>query len=157
MRRLARITLLAVCALAALVAAGCNKEEQVHLAATEGIYVTVDDLKYQIQISRYLNQHDVEDETYLTGLPTGTEQPTGDETWFGVTFASPTKAFGFPNKRPPKEPETAWPQWIVNAPTQCRKKFSTWSFVAMITTSGSASRSAVPTRSIATRIRSTWS
>jgi len=83
MRRLARITLLAVCALAALVAAGCNKEEQVHLAATEGIYVTVDDLKYQIQISRILNPAAPDDEAYLNGLPTSeTLQP--DEVWYGI-------------------------------------------------------------------------
>ena len=83
MRRLARITLLAVCALAALVAAGCNKEEQVHLAATEGIYVTVDELKYQIQISRILNPAAPDDEAYLNGLPTSeTLQP--DEVWYGI-------------------------------------------------------------------------
>ena len=83
MRRLARITLLAVCALAALVAAGCNKEEQVHLAATEGIYVTVDDLKYQIQISRILDPASREDQAYLRGVPE-TETLSEDEVWYGI-------------------------------------------------------------------------
>lgn len=83
MRRVLRLTILL--AALALVATGCgNKQEVRTTAATEGPYIDLNDLKYQIQISRYLNQNDVEDETYLTGLPAGTEQPAGDETWFGV-------------------------------------------------------------------------
>jgi hypothetical protein len=83
MLRALRLT--AVLAVLALVAAGCgNKQEVRTTASTEGPYIDLNDLKYQIQISRYLNANDVEDETYLTGLPVGTEQPAGDETWFGV-------------------------------------------------------------------------
>ncbi len=71
--------------LCALLASGCgNKEEAVTRAQTEGIYLDVDDLKYQIQISRYMNAADVEDRAYLIGLPGSTAQPTGEETWFGV-------------------------------------------------------------------------
>ena len=72
--------------LCALLFAGCgNKEEGgVTVADTEGIYLDVDDLKYQVQISRYMNPNDVEDRSYLIGLPASTAQPTGDETWFGV-------------------------------------------------------------------------
>jgi hypothetical protein len=83
MRRPARILLLAACALAALVAAGCNKEEQVRLASTEGIYVTVDDLKYQIQISRILNPSAPDDKAYLRGLPASETLGTG-EVWYGI-------------------------------------------------------------------------
>ena len=90
MRRLARITLLAVCALAALVAAGCNKEEQVHLAATEGIYVTVDDLKYQIQISRILNPAAPDDEAYLRGLPDERDARAPTRSGSGSSCASRT-------------------------------------------------------------------
>ena len=82
MRRLLVISAALFCA---LLASGCgNKLETVTLGDTEGIYLDVDDLKYQIQISRYMNANDVEDRSYLTGLPQSTAQPTGEETWFGV-------------------------------------------------------------------------
>jgi len=82
MRRLVVISAALLCA---LFAAGCgNKQETVTLGETEGIYLDIDDLKYQVQISRYMNPNDVEDKSYLTGLPSSTEQPAGDETWFGV-------------------------------------------------------------------------
>ena len=82
MRRLVVISAVLACALSA---AGCgNKQETVTLGDTEGIYLDVDDLKYQVQISRYMNPSDVEDKSYLAGLPSSTAQPTGEETWFGV-------------------------------------------------------------------------
>jgi hypothetical protein len=84
MPRLARLALLCVAALAAIVAAGCgNKEDKVTLAETEGIYVTVDDLKYQIQISRILNPAAADDAYYLRGLPAG-EELADDEVWYGI-------------------------------------------------------------------------
>jgi hypothetical protein len=71
--------------LCALFATGCgNKLETRTQGETEGLYLDLDELKYQIQISRYLNPEDVEDRSYLRGLPEGTAQPAGDETWFGV-------------------------------------------------------------------------
>ena len=82
MRRLLVISAALFCA---LVASGCgNKLETVTLGDTEGVYLDVDHLKYQIQISRYMNANDVEDRSYLIGLPQSTAQPTGEETWFGV-------------------------------------------------------------------------
>jgi hypothetical protein len=82
MRRLLVISAALACA---LFAAGCgNKQETVTLGETEGIYLDVDHLKYQVQISRYMNPNDVEDRSYLAGLPASTSQPAGDETWFGV-------------------------------------------------------------------------
>jgi hypothetical protein len=84
MPRLARLALLCVVALAALAASGCgNKEAQVTQAETEGIYVTVDNLKYQIQISRILNPAAADDSAYLRGLPAG-EQTATDEVWYGI-------------------------------------------------------------------------
>jgi hypothetical protein len=82
MRRL----VLLLCLLATgLVAAGCgNKEETITQGDTEGIYLDVDELKYQVQISRYLNANDIEDREYLVGLPANAEQPKEDETWFAV-------------------------------------------------------------------------
>jgi hypothetical protein len=85
MRRLPRLTVLVAALACAVLAAGCgNKLETRTQGATEGLYLDQDDLKYQVQISRYLNPADVEDRTYLTGLPPNTAPPAGDETWFGV-------------------------------------------------------------------------
>jgi len=82
MRRLVVISAALACA---LLAAGCgNKAETVTQGDTEGIYLDVDHLKYQVQISRYMNPADVEDKAYLMGLPSSTSQTGGDETWFGV-------------------------------------------------------------------------
>ena len=84
MARLARPALL-LAALACALLAGCgNKQETVTLGETEGIYLDLDELKYQVQISRYMNPSDVEDRSYFVGLPESTAQPTGEETWFGV-------------------------------------------------------------------------
>ncbi len=84
MTRLARLVLPSLAALAALAASGCgNKHEIVTVAETEGIYVSVDDLSYQVQISRILNAEDAEDQAYLMGLPED-EEPTAQEVWFGV-------------------------------------------------------------------------
>jgi hypothetical protein len=40
-------------------------------------------MKYQIQMSRYLNPSDVEDRDYLKGLPAGVQAGAG-EVWFGI-------------------------------------------------------------------------
>ena len=65
--------------------AAATSEEVRTLGETEGLYLDVGELKYQIQISRYLNPSDVEDRAYLAGLPAGHgASPPGDETWFGV-------------------------------------------------------------------------
>jgi hypothetical protein len=66
--------------------AGCgNKEAIITEAETEGVYVDVGGLTYQVQMSRYLNPFDVEDKEYLRGLPSDTNPvlPKG-KTWFGV-------------------------------------------------------------------------
>ena len=82
--RLRPLLLLALAA-SALVLAGCgNKVEVRTVAETEGIYIDVGELKYQVQLSRILNPNDVEDKAYLQGLPAGTEPLGGDEAWFGV-------------------------------------------------------------------------
>jgi hypothetical protein len=84
MTRLARFALLCLASVAALAAAGCgNKEEVVTVAHTEGIYVTVDELKYQIQISRILDPASPEDQAYLRGVP-DTEELAEDEVWYGI-------------------------------------------------------------------------
>jgi hypothetical protein len=70
----------------AAVVAGCgNKEANYTLAETEGTYVDVAGLTYQVQMSRFLNPRDPEDKQYLTGLAQGisAEPPVG-KIWFGV-------------------------------------------------------------------------
>jgi hypothetical protein len=70
----------------ALVAlAGCGGGTGVVTTAeTEGLYLDINGLKYQIEMSRYMNEADVEDAEYLIGLPEDIAPPSEDETWFGV-------------------------------------------------------------------------
>jgi len=64
--------------------AGCgNKLETRTLGNTEGLYIDVGELKYQVQMSRLLNPSDVEDSAYLQQL-TGSPALSGNEAWFGV-------------------------------------------------------------------------
>jgi hypothetical protein len=85
MRHLRLLAILVIASLA-LVVSGCgNKEEESVVADTEGIYVTVGGLLYQVQISRYLNPRDPEDKFYFAGLPSGQSTDEGKEdVWFGV-------------------------------------------------------------------------
>jgi hypothetical protein len=82
-RLLALLSLLAV----GLVVAGCGANAETGQEATattnEGLYLELEGLKYQVQMSRYLNPHDSEDAAYLRGLPSGTKLGR-DEIWFGV-------------------------------------------------------------------------
>jgi hypothetical protein len=77
--------------LAALLVSGalsaCGKHESkgpVRTAETEGIYLDISDLKYQVQVSRQLNPNDVQDKAYLEGVPAREAELTPDEVWFGV-------------------------------------------------------------------------
>jgi hypothetical protein len=72
-------------ALALTLSACGNKEERIHLAETEGIYVNVDDLKYQVQISRQLNPGAIpEDRTFISGIDPAEAELGPDEVWFAV-------------------------------------------------------------------------
>jgi hypothetical protein len=53
-------------------------------ANNNGVYIDVGKVTYQLQVSRSLNQYEVEDHQYLTGLPSGTTTPGSDEFWYGV-------------------------------------------------------------------------
>jgi hypothetical protein len=84
MPRAARLLSLALAAVAALALGGCGNKKEVRTeAATEGPYITLNQLKYQIQISRILNPADVEDSAYLKGVSTGVA-PKADEVWFAI-------------------------------------------------------------------------
>jgi hypothetical protein len=82
LRRLVATTAVALAAATSLSACGSSDKEPT-AGETEGIYVNTGDLKYQVQISRQLNQADFEDRDYLTGLPGGEQLATGEE-WFAV-------------------------------------------------------------------------
>ena len=102
MTRRPRTPLLALLALAALaLLAGCGNQKSVVTAAdTEGPYLDVGPLQYQVQISRQLNPHDNEDRSYLVGVsnPDGLK-PT--ETWFAVFIRvkNPTGRFVYPARQ----------------------------------------------------------
>jgi len=86
LRRL--VASLAVLAAAPALAA-CGKsdinEEHTTKGESEGIYVNVDHLKYQVQISRVLNPNDAEDRAYVAGVSNPAEaELEGEEEWFGV-------------------------------------------------------------------------
>jgi hypothetical protein len=49
-----------------------------------GVYLKAGNVVYQLQVSRQLNQFEVEDHQYLTGLPAGTQNPTSAQFWYGV-------------------------------------------------------------------------
>ncbi len=61
-----------------------DKNASVVRAETEGLYLDIGDLKYQVQVSRQLNPHDVQDKAYLEGVPAGDRVLKPDEVWFGV-------------------------------------------------------------------------
>jgi hypothetical protein len=85
LRPLRALLLLTLAAASAVALAGCGtKVETRTLGETEGIYIDVGELKYQVQLSRILNPNDEEDRAYLAGLPAGTAPPKADEAWFGV-------------------------------------------------------------------------
>jgi hypothetical protein len=84
-RRLARTVLSGVLAAAAFTAAGCGtKQAVVTQADTEGVWVDSGPLDYHVQGSRLLNPGQPPDRSYLSGLASGTTQPTGKEVWFAV-------------------------------------------------------------------------
>ena len=69
---------------AGVFASGCGEVEDVRtVGETEGLYIDVNDLRYQVQISRVLNPNDPDDRDYLAGVPES-EMPEPGETFFGV-------------------------------------------------------------------------
>ena len=79
------LRVLLLLALVVVALGGCGDKLEVRtVGETEGTYIDVGELKYQVQLSRIINPNDEEDRTYLEGLPEGTVQPKPDEAWFGV-------------------------------------------------------------------------
>jgi len=50
----------------------------------EGFYLSLGELKYQVQGSRQLNPDDVQDRALLAGIPAAQQDLDSDEVWFGV-------------------------------------------------------------------------
>ena len=50
----------------------------------EGFYLSLGELKYQVQGSRQLNPDDVQDKALLAGIPAGEQKLEPTEVWFGV-------------------------------------------------------------------------
>jgi hypothetical protein len=70
---------LAALLLGSLVLAACGSTSN-DLNVKEGQAVELGGLRYNVQFSRFLNIHDVEDRYYLTGQP----QPTANQLYLGV-------------------------------------------------------------------------
>jgi len=88
MPRLRRpLTLLAVLlAGSGVTACGKHPDENARIlrAETEGLYLDIDELKYQVQGSRQLNPNDLQDKPLLTAVPPAERDLHSDEVWFGV-------------------------------------------------------------------------
>jgi hypothetical protein len=82
---LRRVLILTAVALFALPLAACgNKEAETTFGPTEGSYLNVGGLTYQVQISRQLNPSDNEDKGYLVSVPADQRELGPNEAWFGV-------------------------------------------------------------------------
>ncbi len=77
------LTILALSALAGGLSA-CGQESSITKGETEGVYVDVGPMKYQVQVSRELNPAIPEDRTFLTGLSRQDAAIRADEAWFAI-------------------------------------------------------------------------
>ena len=83
--RLRAPVIAALCLLLAGVLAACGPKQGTRAHAdTEGPYLDIGALKYQVQISRQLNPADIEDQVYLRGVAPQDSRLRPDETWFAV-------------------------------------------------------------------------
>ena len=88
-----RLLSLSLALLASLVLAACGQEAQDEggfqteiaiVAETEAIYIDLDGLKYQVQVSRQLNPGLVDDRGYFADVPGEARELADDEEWFGI-------------------------------------------------------------------------
>ena len=88
-----RRIVLPLCALLALGVAACGNEaqerqtyqsENAQVAETEGIYLELSEVKYQVQVSRQLNPLLIDDRAYLDGVSEAERDLADDEEWFAV-------------------------------------------------------------------------
>jgi hypothetical protein len=83
---MSRLVTLLLVVLAALALGACGNRESgpTTEGETEGIYVEVDGLKYQVQTSRQLNVLTSDDQSYLQGLPAEDRRLRPDEEFFAI-------------------------------------------------------------------------
>ena len=83
--KLPRLLAVLAVAVAALALSACgNKKAETTFGHTEGAYLNVGNLVYQVQISRILNPKDNTDRSYLIDVPEDQLELAPDEAWFGV-------------------------------------------------------------------------
>ena len=84
---------LLLAALLAFGASACGQEaqdpggfqtENAQVAETEGIYLEIGEMKYQVQLSRQLNPLIVADQAYFEGVAEEDLELEDDEVWFGI-------------------------------------------------------------------------
>ena len=89
----ARLPMLSLALVASLALSACGQEAQDEgglqteisiVAETEAIYVDLDGLKYQVQVSRQMNPGAVDDRAYFAGIPEDQRELAEDEEWFGI-------------------------------------------------------------------------
>jgi hypothetical protein len=61
-----------------------DEEAQLQKIEGEGFYLSLGELKYQVQGSRQLNPDDIQDRAMLVGVPAAQQGLEDDEVWFGV-------------------------------------------------------------------------
>jgi hypothetical protein len=69
-----------------LAACGKHLDEDARVVQieNEGLYLPLDELKYQVQGSRQLNPADIQDRALLVGVPAAQAKLKPNEVWFGV-------------------------------------------------------------------------
>ena len=63
---------------------GEQQSENAQVAETEGIYLEIGEMKYQVQVSRQMNPAISEDRNYFDGVSESDLDIAKDEVWFGV-------------------------------------------------------------------------
>ena len=89
----ARLPSLSLALVASLALAACGQEAQdeggfqteiAYVAETEGIYIPLDGMKYQVQVSRQMNPLLLSERDYFQGIPEDDLVLGADQEWFGV-------------------------------------------------------------------------
>jgi hypothetical protein len=78
------LTLLALAAASLALGACGNKTDELRHSETEGNYLHLGSLLYQVQISRQLNPADLEDRGYLVAVAAADRALKPNETWFAI-------------------------------------------------------------------------
>ncbi|MDQ3723808.1 MAG: hypothetical protein M3376_12285 [Actinomycetota bacterium] len=61
-----------------------DEDAKIQKIEGEGFYLSLGELKYQVQGSRQLNPDDIQDKALLAGVPAAEQSLEANEVWFGV-------------------------------------------------------------------------